>query len=168
MRQVERIADSIRRRWAEEFLRPFRGRTKEEDNAKARGYYSRHRLQERYRARRYQANNPDRKRVWDATRRLRMDVSADGTVTDKAIRSAKRTAKQCAYCGGRLLRKQTDHMIPLTLGGAHSMRNIVIVCPDCNARKARLSYEEWVDRVEPQHRERVLALWRERYGAVAA
>jgi hypothetical protein len=60
--------------------------------------------------------------------------------------------------------KQTDHMIPLVLAGEHSLRNIVIVCPPCNGRKARLSYEEWMERVEPEHKQRVMAVYRERYG----
>lgn len=81
----------------------------------------------------------------------------------EAARKRTEAAQLCAYCGVRLIRKQTDHMIPLALGGEHSLRNIVIVCPDCNARKAGLSYAEWVDRVEPQHRQRVLALYHERY-----
>src|SRR5581483_9472558 len=80
-----------------------------------------------------------------------------------AIRKLKRAATHCVYCGGRLIWKQTDHMVPLALGGEHSLRNIVIVCPDCNARKARLSYAEWVERVEPQHRGRVVELYRMRY-----
>jgi hypothetical protein len=55
-------------------------------------------------------------------------------------------------------------MIPIALGGEHSLRNIVIVCPNCNGRKATLSYEKWIERIEPQHRARVVAVYQERYG----
>jgi hypothetical protein len=59
-------------------------------------------------------------------------------------------------------------MIPLALGGEHSLRNIVIVCPACNGKKANLSYTEWIERVGPEHRERVVALFEQRYGVLAA
>ncbi len=109
-----------------------------------------------------------RNREWSTSRREREDVSADGTVTPGAIARLKESAHNCAYCGGSLIEKQTDHMIPLVLGGEHALRNIVITCPSCNGRKARLSYQEWLDRIEPQHRERTLALYYERYGDAAA
>ena len=34
----------------------------------------------------------------------------------------------------------------------------------CNGQKATLSYAEWIDRVVPQHRSRVIALYQERHG----
>ncbi len=156
MLQAERMAERIRARWAAEWLRPFRLRIRAEENAKSRDYYSRHRMQESARVQSYKAANPQRKEAWDTTRNERIRNGSDGTVTAHAIRKLKRAATHCAYCGGRLIWKQTDHMVPLALGGEHSLRNIVIVCPDCNARKARLSYAEWVERVEPQHRGRVV------------
>ena len=59
-------------------------------------------------------------------------------------------------------------MVAVVLGGAHSLRNIVIVCPACNGKKGRLTYPEWIERVAPEHRWRVAALYVERYGALAA
>ena len=49
-------------------------------------------------------------------------------------------------------------MTPVCLGGEHSRRNIVIVCPRCNGKKHTLSYAQWIDHVEPEHRPRVVAL----------
>ena len=105
-------------------------------------------------------DNPARKAVWDSVRKLREADQSDGSVTRLSIARMKRGARLCAYCGCTLHRKQTDHMIPLALGGEHSLRNIVIVCPDCNQRKHALSYEEWIERVDPKHRDRVVALMR--------
>jgi len=51
--------------------------------------------------------------------------------------------------------------------GEHSLRNIVIVCRACNGKKSALTYEAWIDRIDPQHRERVTALYQERYGELA-
>ena len=84
----------------------------------------------------------------------------DGSVTPDIIARMKAAATHCAYCGCVLSDKQTDHMIPLVLAGEHSLRNIVIVCPPCNGRKARLSYEEWIERVVPEHKQRVMAVYR--------
>jgi hypothetical protein len=168
MRQAERLADQIRARWAAQWLRPFRSRTRDEDNTKSRDYYSRHRMQESARVQDYKTANQRRKLEWDKTREERIRNGADGTASAQAVRKLKRTATHCSYCGGRLIRKQTDHMVPLALGGEHSLRNIVIVCPDCNARKARLSYDEWVERIGPQHRRHVVALYQMRYAAEAA
>ncbi len=50
-------------------------------------------------------------------------------------------------------------MVALCHGGEHSLSNIVIVCRPCNARKASLTYEQWIRRVEPEHRVRVQRLW---------
>ena len=46
------------------------------------------------------------------------------------------------------------------------MRNIVIVCSPCNGRKASLTYEQWIERVEPEHRGRVISLRLKRYPAL--
>jgi 5-methylcytosine-specific restriction endonuclease McrA len=100
----------------------------------------------------------------DATRNARIAAQSDGSVTAAALRRLKSRTTNCAYCDARLFEKQTDHLNPLVRGGAHSRRNIAIVCPDCNRHKHMLSYEQWIERVEPCHRARVIALYESRYG----
>jgi 5-methylcytosine-specific restriction endonuclease McrA len=178
MLQVERLADRIRARWAAEWLKPFQKSSaelywddpdyREKQKARFRESYRRRRAQEIQRVLAYKQANADRNRLWTATRLRRQADGSDGTATPERIAQLKSEATYCAYCGRVLNEKQTDHMIPLVLGGAHSLRNIVIVCPRCNGRKARLSYEEWIERVEPQHRARVIALSQKRYAAVVA
>jgi len=116
----------------------------------------------------YKRANVERNLEWTAVRKERETMLADGTVRPGTIARLKREASHCAYCGSVLGEKQTDDMVPLVLGGEHSLRNIVVVCPTCNGRKARLSYSEWVERVEPRHRERVVAIYVERYGNARA
>lgn len=178
MRAVERLADRIRARWATEWLRPFRRSStelywedpqyRETKKAEFREAYRRHRAEEIQRVLHYKRAHPDRNRKWSATRLRREVDGSDGTATPEKIAELKSKATHCAYCGHALHEKQTDHMIPLVLGGEHSLRNIVIVCPQCNGRKARLSYEEWIARIEPQHRARLIALYQERYAAAVA
>lgn len=178
LRKAERLADRIRARWAAAWLSPFQISRRElyqqdqefRDQVKAswRDRYRRRRDHEVSRTRAYKLANPERVLTYHQTRRERIHEGSDGTATDQAIARLKRDSTHCAYCGEILARKQTDHMIPLVLGGEHSMRNIVIVCPDCNARKATLSYPEWIERVAPEHRARVVALYQARYRAEAA
>jgi 5-methylcytosine-specific restriction endonuclease McrA len=178
MLQIERLAGQIRRRWAMEWLEPFRLSEKElyqtdpdfreQVKAEYRSSYARRRMYERGRIKRYKAAHWDRKLAQDDRRTMRLLDHSDGTATGAAIAKLKQEATRCAYCDCTLGEKQTDHMIPLVLGGAHSLRNIVIVCPDCNARKARLDYAEWIERAEPQHRPRVVALFLERFALAAA
>jgi 5-methylcytosine-specific restriction endonuclease McrA len=172
MRGAEKTADQIRARWAAEWLRPFRLEQelyqndpgfRDQAKAQSRNYYRRHRPREVARVGRYKLTNPERNRDWNRKRTERLSESSDGTATNGSIARLKRRAQHCAYCASPLSEKQTDHIIPVALGGEHSLRNIVIVCPPCNGRKATLSYAEWIDRIEPQHRARVAALYGERY-----
>ena len=178
--RVEKEADRIRARWAKEWLKPFQQPQatyaelcasdptyKGRHAAKSRKSYWRRHQRELERIGIWKAAHPDQKRQYDVTRREREREFADGTVTSEEIAGLKQKATYCAYCACALVKKQTDHMVPLVLGGKHSLRNIVIVCPDCNARKARLSYEQWIGRVAHQHRARVVALFYERYGDLA-
>lgn len=178
MVDAEQHADSIRSRWIREWLRPFRQSAREfygelyrtdplyreQQKALYREHYRRHRDDEVDRVAAYKRMHANRNLEWTATRKAREAMLADGTVTPEAVTQLKREAIHCAYCNTELTSKQTDHMNPVVLGGEHSLRNIAIVCPSCNGMKAKLSYEEWLERVDPQHRERVLALYRERHG----
>jgi len=92
---------------------------------------------------------------------------APGVKDKETIAQLKREVVRCAYCDAPLTRKETDHMTPVCLGGEHSLRNIVIVCPRCNGRKAKLSFAQWIDRIELEHRARVVALWEARFGELA-
>lgn len=172
MRRAEKIADQLRARWAAEWLKPFRiehgsyqsdPEYRERAKTKSRDFYARHRSREVSRVGEYKLANAERNRDWNRRRNERLWESSDGTATKESIARLKRNAHHCAYCAAPLTERQTDHMIPVALGGEHSMRNIVIVCPTCNGRKATLSYAEWVDRIEPLHQARVAALYRERY-----
>lgn len=170
MAQAEHPADSLLSQWAADYLRPFRD-TRAADHperaakkaAHARAHYAQHRGQEAERIRQYKLANPQRKRAMDAMRSARIHAQSDGSASPASIRKLKALATHCAYCDERLFEKQTDHLNPLALGGEHSARNIAIVCPGCNESKHALSYERWIERVDPRHRARVVALYAARY-----
>lgn len=66
----------------------------------------------------------------------------------------------CPYCGitfedaqGCKLNGSTmhiDHMDPLFKGGEDSIRNAVYCCSSCNYKKGRLSFVNWLNKLEPE------------------
>lgn len=106
----------------------------------------------------YKAEHQDRVMRWHEVRAMRVELQSDGTLTQTRIDMMKRASKECAYCAVAFddgWDKQTDHVLALCHGGAHSERNVVICCAKCNGQKSRLTPSEWLDRVAPEHRDRV-------------
>lgn len=164
---AERLLERRATPWLQTFAIPRETHDAEraaEKAARARAHYAQHRIQETQRTRRYKLANPQRKRAMDAVRNARIHAQSDGSASPAAIKKLKALATHCAYCDERLFEKQTDHLNPLVLSGEHSMRNIAIVCPGCNDRKHALSYAQWIERVDPRQRARVIALYEARYG----
>jgi len=132
MLAADRLAERARALWAKEWLRPFRksqGETywddpayREKQKAKYREHYDRNRDAEVARVLAYKRTNPERNTRWAQTRITRERAGDDGTATHEAVAKIKEQATECAYCGCVLDEKQTDHMIPLVLGGEHSLR----------------------------------------------
>lgn len=140
---------------------------RKEQAAQARKDYQKNLAQERLRTATYKAAHPETVSCYHETRQERIDATCDGTVTAVSLQETKAKASRCAYCDCPFedAQKQTDHMVALCHGGEHSLRNIVIVCRPCNARKASLTYEQWIERVEPEHRGQVQRLWIARHPA---
>src|ERR1039458_2014294 len=138
---------------------------RQESAAHSRKRYQNHLAEERLRAAMHKASHPDAVSGYGATRYERVCTTSDGTATAVSIQEAKCAASRCAYCDCPFedAEKQTDHIVALCHGGGHRLRNIAIVCRPCNARKASLTYEQWVERVGPERRARVQRLWMARY-----
>ena len=174
-------ADRIRRRYVASMLKELnrialafpevdaelRGR----HAAYSRSHYRKTLARSRSKTAMYKAAHVERVEGYHRNRRERIETTDDGTISVTAIKKLKARAAHCAYCNAPLsgaIEKQTDHMIPLCRGGEHSQRNVVIVCRSCNARKASLSYAEWIERIEPEHRARVERIYAERWRPLAA
>ena len=65
----------------------------------------------------------------------------------KAIRILllKAYGKQCKYCKNKMTIKNTvcDHIIPLSLGGKSTLRNLQMICARCNTRKGTLTDRQY-------------------------
>jgi 5-methylcytosine-specific restriction endonuclease McrA len=57
----------------------------------------------------------------------------------------KKKSVRCYWCGNKFRGAvcRTDHMMPVSKGGRHSIENLVISCNPCNARKYNSLLPEW-------------------------
>jgi 5-methylcytosine-specific restriction endonuclease McrA len=79
----------------------------------------------------------------------------DGTLTKEVVRKLFAKAKACPYCWQPMKSqdKSLDHMEPLSLGGWHSIDNVMVCCLRCNVKKNAMPYAEWLERIpEPCQR----------------
>lgn len=84
----------------------------------------------------------------------------------------------CPYCGNRLhpeedrtllienieTRVTLDHMDPLCLGGADTLRNTIYICASCNQRKGKKPFKEWLKTLKPEYRDSARNLYIEKHG----
>jgi 5-methylcytosine-specific restriction endonuclease McrA len=99
-----------------------------------------------------------------------VSLLSDGTLTKEKTRDLLDTAKDCPYCGVRLVAKTktVDHIIPISKGGAHSLANAIVCCFSCNSRKSDKDFDVWLNTLAEDSRKRLAALYRRRFGVVPA
>lgn len=83
----------------------------------------------------WQLANPDRKADIEAHRRARKLAAFIEPVSRLQVYA--RDGGRCHVCGKKVDPKhwQIDHLVPLSLGGEHSYRNVAVACPKCNQRR---------------------------------
>ena len=135
-------------------------------NARSRRYYREHKEQFREYARRFQEANPGamQKYLRDFHRRNPGKASEYGRARQARERAAysepfpadwfdylrEWQEGRCYLCGvefGEGAKMEYDHVIPVSRGGPHSPRNVLLACARCNRRKhARIVPEalEWL------------------------
>lgn len=86
-------------------------------------------------ARREGTRDADLRRARARKRRAALAGAAiDGHTAEELAESwAERGLYACVYCGDSP--EHVDHFVPLTLGGSHSIGNLVPACSGCNLRK---------------------------------
>lgn len=90
----------------------------------------------RERSRRWRAENPERKLANVRARQIRKAGNAIGeSFTRREI--FDRDRGQCHLCGKTCdpSRYHVDHLVPLSMGGEHSRRNVAVAHPECNLRR---------------------------------
>lgn len=97
----------------------------------------------------WRAANPDRVSEHQKTRRARRKGAPGSGVTAEDWRTIQEWADHCCcYCGSNS-RLTQDHVVPLALGGAHDVSNIVPACPSCNSSKQDRPVSEWIPEWTP-------------------
>lgn len=63
----------------------------------------------------------------------------------RTVRSKLELPNECPYCGCELgLDRHADHIYPLSKGGFSTIKNMVIVCSDCNKKKGAMTLNSFI------------------------
>ena len=152
-RDRARYASPERREYMQEYMQEYNKRPerreyrREYDKRPERREYYRVRYQteaehRRAYARQYLKDNPERMRVVRLRRKGRIRGQSYLFTEKDWRRLVARYRGCCAYCGERAP-LQREHVIPLCLGGSHSVGNILPACAPCNSRKHRKLLAAW-------------------------
>lgn len=121
-------------------------REKDHFITKAANYYVRAREQILLQSKEYYRKNKDkvslRQRISGAQRR------ALGEVEKSYVDFLHNAQKgRCSGCERKLVKFHLDHKIAIANGGTNERRNLQLLCPNCNLRKATKSMEEFMRRM---------------------
>jgi 5-methylcytosine-specific restriction endonuclease McrA len=103
---------------------------------------------------------------WDKRREL-AHAQSDGTLTLAVVAALFDHASVCPYCGATMTAgdRSLDHCEPLSLGGPHSISNVLVCCVPCNRAKSQLTWHDWLASLSPVRRAHAE---RARHGATMA
>lgn len=104
---------------------------------------------------------------WAGGRIGRREVIAarsDGSLTTQVVAEMFAKAKTCSCCTGTMSRndKVMDHIIPLKLGGEHSVQNTMVLCRWCNSTKAAKHPSDWLDMLNDDAQARMRIIYKEK------
>jgi hypothetical protein len=114
-------------------------RNKEKVNNRSREWRKHNRVRNEAYIREWEKNHPDKVSQY-AKRRKELENKAEGKITDQEIYELfEKYGFRCLACGrheSELSRPlQCDHIVPIVLGGWHSLDNRQPLCKSCNSRK---------------------------------
>lgn len=77
----------------------------------------------------------------------------DNTLVGKKLSKLFIDAKKCSVCDidMKYQDKTLDHIIPLTKGGLHSIKNATILCRACNSKKSNKDFEVWLNQLNSKY-----------------
>jgi 5-methylcytosine-specific restriction endonuclease McrA len=95
--------------------------------------------------REWRAKNPERARMISRISNNARRAGSPDTVSAAVVTALlKAQRRRCAWCSEPLGRRwHIDHVMPLSRGGEHAPRNLVVACPTCNVRKSAKDPIDW-------------------------
>lgn len=88
------------------------------------------------RSRVWRKANPDHARALAKNGKHKRRARTQGGITGAELREWETAQpKSCHWCGVKCPSYEIDHRIPLSKGGKHERRNLVISCRTCNRKK---------------------------------
>lgn len=138
----------------------YRQKNREKINKKSKEYYLLNKEEIRKRSKIYYQKDPskaiNRYKEWCLNNREKVRISASkrkakrrcllvGSFSIKEIRNLKSMQKsKCINCFSSIEEKyHIDHIMPIKLGGTNNIKNIQLLCPTCNIRKAAKHPNDW-------------------------
>jgi 5-methylcytosine-specific restriction endonuclease McrA len=114
-------------------------------NERSRAHYSDNRAKYIALAVKCAKDNPERTRLTArATQGKRRAAKEAGVSSLLYVAWVKAQKKVCHWCARRCASKyHVDHIIPLSKGGPHEIRNLCIACQACNLRKSAKDPIDW-------------------------
>lgn len=98
----------------------------------------------RVKLREWRAANPDKVRAHRKYHKHRRRVAQlDSDISSADVAHLVASASVCPCCGVRMVgepgpaQKQLDHIIPLNVGGTHTLANVRVICRTCNLRRPK-------------------------------
>jgi 5-methylcytosine-specific restriction endonuclease McrA len=85
-------------------------------------------------------------RIRRGTRRARERQGGGSYTTAEWRALVENYGGRCAYCGTITEKLEVDHRVPLSLGGANTIDNILPACADCNRRKHTMTESDFRER----------------------
>jgi 5-methylcytosine-specific restriction endonuclease McrA len=118
-----------------ESARKYTSENSEKINKYGREYYKKNRDAKLEKCRIYRSNNPDKNLEYSRNRRARKMKNC-GSITSKEWEDLRnKYGNRCLCCGRSGIELTLDHVLPLSMGGEHSINNAQPLCRSCNSSK---------------------------------
>ena len=101
----------------------------------------------------WRKEHPEAFRVYQARRRVRVKKSIEQHTIEQIRELHRKQGYKCVYCKC-CIRKlyHVDHKTPLSKNGGNGIKNIQLLCPDCNQKKHTKDHKTFVKQIKKEKR----------------